>query len=80
MTGGEPLVRRGIVDFIRELGALPTSPEITLTTNGLLLAEMAADLPSPACPGQCQSRLAARKPFHLFSRRQGLHKVLAGLH
>jgi len=44
VTGGEPLVRRGIVDFIRELATLPTKPEITLTTNGILLADMAADL------------------------------------
>ena len=44
ITGGEPLVRRGIVDFIREMAVLPTRPEITLTTNGILLADMAFEL------------------------------------
>ena len=37
VTGGEPLVRRGIVDFIRSLKALPGVRQVTLTTNGLLL-------------------------------------------
>ena len=37
VTGGEPLVRRGIVDFIRSLKALPGIKQVTLTTNGLLL-------------------------------------------
>ena len=37
VTGGEPLVRRGIVDFIRSLKALPGVRQVTLTTNGLHL-------------------------------------------
>ena len=37
VTGGEPLVRRGIADFIRDLRALPGVKQVTLTTNGLLL-------------------------------------------
>ena len=37
VTGGEPLVRRGIVDFIHSLKALPGVRQVTLTTNGLLL-------------------------------------------
>jgi len=39
LTGGEPLVRRGIGTLIRELSALPTKPELALTTNGVLLAD-----------------------------------------
>lgn len=39
ITGGEPLVRNGVVDFIARLKALPGVEEITLTTNGTLLAE-----------------------------------------
>ena len=34
VTGGEPLVRRGIVDFIRSLKELPGVRQVTLTTNG----------------------------------------------
>lgn len=44
VTGGEPLVRRGVVDFIRALHRLPGLQEICLTTNGVLLAGMARDL------------------------------------
>ncbi len=39
ITGGEPLVRRGVVSLIAALRALPSSPEVLLTTNGLLLVE-----------------------------------------
>jgi cyclic pyranopterin phosphate synthase len=49
LTGGEPLLRNGVVEFVREL-ALMRSPEggepldIALTTNGHLLAELAQPL------------------------------------
>lgn len=43
LTGGEPLVRKGIVGFIRRLKALP-APDVRITTNGTLLADMAEDL------------------------------------
>ncbi len=42
--GGEPLVRKGIVGFLRELAGLPGLERLVLTTNGLNLAEMAQDL------------------------------------
>jgi cyclic pyranopterin phosphate synthase len=48
LTGGEPLLRREIVDLVRELAALRTVDgrplDLALTTNGHLLAEMAAPL------------------------------------
>lgn len=44
VTGGEPLVRRGVVDFIRNLTAINSIRDVGLTTNGALLAEMASDL------------------------------------
>ncbi len=44
LTGGEPLLRRGVTGFIRRLGALPCIEEVTLTTNGLLLAPLADEL------------------------------------
>ncbi|HTR24628.1 MAG TPA: GTP 3',8-cyclase MoaA [Terriglobales bacterium] len=48
LTGGEPLLRKGIVEFVRELAGLRTlhgeKPEIALTTNGHLLAEIALPL------------------------------------
>jgi cyclic pyranopterin phosphate synthase len=44
LTGGEPLVRRGILDFIRELIAIPGLEDIRLTTNGVLLPQTAEQL------------------------------------
>ncbi|WP_028583176.1 GTP 3',8-cyclase MoaA [Desulfogranum mediterraneum] len=44
LTGGEPLLRRGVIDFIRQLGALDKLTDIRLTTNGVLLEKYAADL------------------------------------
>lgn len=44
LTGGEPLVRRGIESLIRGLRAIPEIEDITLTTNGVLLEEMALGL------------------------------------
>jgi cyclic pyranopterin phosphate synthase len=48
LTGGEPLLRKGIVDFVRDLSKLRTvegcKPDLAMTTNGHLLAEVAAPL------------------------------------
>lgn len=44
VTGGEPLVRKGVVEFIEKLSTIVRIKEIVLTTNGLLLGTMAADL------------------------------------
>jgi len=48
ITGGEPLLRKGVIDFVRELSALRTvdgdSLDLAITTNGHLLADMAQPL------------------------------------
>ena len=44
LTGGEPLVRRGLLDICRGLRAITELEELCLTTNGSLLAELAAPL------------------------------------
>ncbi|MHB8092939.1 MAG: GTP 3',8-cyclase MoaA [Syntrophales bacterium] len=44
ITGGEPLVRRGIVDFVKSLGTINKLSDISMTTNGILLKEFAAEL------------------------------------
>jgi GTP 3',8-cyclase len=44
VTGGEPLVRRGALEFIRCLHQVPGIEEVCLTTNGVRLAELAPDL------------------------------------
>jgi cyclic pyranopterin phosphate synthase len=44
LTGGEPLVRKGIIGFIEQLNAIEGIEEINLTTNGILLKQYAKDL------------------------------------
>jgi GTP 3',8-cyclase len=43
-TGGEPLLRRGLVDIVRAISALSPRPSTMLTTNGIGLARLAATL------------------------------------
>lgn len=44
ITGGEPLLRANLADLIGELTTIPGIEDIALTTNGVLLAQHAADL------------------------------------
>lgn len=44
LTGGEPTIRPHVEDLIRQMKAFPGIEEISMTTNGLLLPRMAADL------------------------------------
>lgn len=44
LTGGEPLVRRGIVALCRMIKEIDPSIELSMTTNGSMLSEYAADL------------------------------------
>lgn len=44
ITGGEPLVRKGVVDFINELSKINGITDLSMTTNGVLLEEFAEPL------------------------------------
>ena len=44
LTGGEPLVRRDLPRLVAQLAAIPELEDLTLTTNGSLLARLAAPL------------------------------------
>src|SRR5215470_7331808 len=48
LTGGEPLLRKGLVDFVRDLATLRTlagaTPDLAITTNGHLLEDLAEPL------------------------------------
>ena len=50
VTGGEPLVRRGIVEFIASLRRFSGIEDISLTTNGVLLADLAEALAQAGKP------------------------------
>jgi len=44
LTGGEPTVRPAVVDLVGAIGAVPGIRELSMTTNGILLEYLAADL------------------------------------
>ena len=44
ITGGEPLVRKGVVNLVRMLGGIKGIQDLSMTTNGTLLADYAGDL------------------------------------
>lgn len=80
ITGGEPLVRKGVLDFIAAAAAMDGVDELALTTNGLLLEEMAAGLSSAGLK-RVNVSLDTLKPelYEKVTRRQGLEQVLRGL-
>ncbi|MCL1802878.1 MAG: GTP 3',8-cyclase MoaA [Eubacteriaceae bacterium] len=51
VTGGEPLARKGCVDFIKDLKALPGIQAVTLTTNGVLLEPYIEELAQAGLDG-----------------------------
>lgn len=80
LTGGEPLLRRGLADLVALLGRVPGIEELSLTTNGLLLAEQADGLRRAGLHRLNVSLDALREEvFERIARRQGLDRVLAGL-
>ncbi|PCC72634.1 cyclic pyranopterin monophosphate synthase subunit MoaA [Nannocystis exedens] len=78
LTGGEPTVRRGLVELVAALAAIPI--DVVLTTNGARLAEMAAPLRRAGLRGLTVS-LDSLDPgrFAAITRRGVLAEVLAGL-
>ena len=51
ITGGEPLVRRGCTELIREMKKLPGVEQVTMTTNGQQLAAAAGELADAGLDG-----------------------------
>jgi GTP 3',8-cyclase len=44
VTGGEPLIRRGVISFLRTVGQIDGIADLAITTNGTRLEEFAADI------------------------------------
>jgi len=80
ITGGEPTVRIGIIDFLSKLSVIPGLRHLALTTNGLLLDQMAADL-YQAGVQRLNVSLDSLNPvtFYKITRGGDLLKVLSGL-
>jgi cyclic pyranopterin phosphate synthase len=79
LTGGEPLARRGVAALVRLLAALAPD-DLALTTNGLHLAEAAAELKAAGL-GRVSVSLDTLRPrrFEAITRRKGLARILAGI-
>ncbi len=82
LTGGEPLVRRDILQLVSRLGAEVGRGlrELTMTTNGSQLARFAKDLRAAGLR-RVNVSLDTRDPdkFRSITRRGDLSKVLAGI-
>jgi len=44
LTGGEPLMRKDVIDIVKEVAAIPDLTDLSMTTNGTLLEPLADDL------------------------------------
>ncbi len=80
LTGGEPLVRHGVLTLCERLSALHGLDELALTTNGALLGTMARDLRS-AGVRRLNISLDTLRParFRAITRRGELADVLGGI-
>jgi GTP 3',8-cyclase len=80
LTGGEPLVRRGIPDLVAQIAAIPGITDVGLTTNGILLAPMARAL-YDARLRRINISLDTMDParFLELTRRTGWEQVIEGI-
>jgi cyclic pyranopterin phosphate synthase len=80
LTGGEPTVRKGIVDLVKRVRAIAGIEQVVMTTNGHLLDELAAPL---AAAGLSAVNISVdtleTERFAQLTGRGDLAKVLAGL-
>ncbi len=80
VTGGEPLVRRDLPVLIRHLSAIPQVRDLALTTNGVLLPELAGPLYEAGLRRlNVHLDTLDRERFREITRRDDLERVLAGL-
>jgi GTP 3',8-cyclase len=78
LTGGEPTLRPDVVDLVRRFAAL--GPEVSMTTNGMRLTELAGPLVQSGL-ARVNVSLDTLRPdrFRELTRRPGLDRTLAGL-
>lgn len=80
LTGGEPLVRPGVVDLVQMLAEIPEIEDISLTTNGILLEKLAHPLKQAGLK-RVNVSLDTLKPekYQRICRGGSLEAVLRGL-
>lgn len=81
LTGGEPLMRKGLPTLVRMLCSVPGIRDVGLTTNGLLLANQAQAF-YDAGLRRINISLDTLNPtsFRKITRRDGLDQVIEGIH
>jgi cyclic pyranopterin phosphate synthase len=80
LTGGEPLVRKGLPTLVAKLASIPGIRDVGLTTNGILLAPIARDLWNAGLR-RINISLDTLDPgrFLELTRRTGLDQVIEGI-
>ena len=80
LTGGEPTLRKDLVDITRSLSALPGIKHVGMTTNGIVLHRHLAALQAAGL-SQLNISLDTLRPdrFERMTRRKGLEKVLRAI-
>lgn len=80
VTGGEPFVRKGCMDFLKQLKALPYTEQVTITTNGTLLGEFLPELKNMGIDG-INISLDTLNPqtFEQITRQKGQELVLKNI-
>jgi len=80
LTGGEPLVRHGIIDLVKRLKKINGIKELTMTTNGLLLSTMARQL-KEAGLDRVNISMDSMKPdvYHTLTRGGKVEEALEGI-
>src|SRR5580692_11297890 len=80
LTGGEPLLRKGLAKLIRRLGAIEGIEDLALTTNGVLLADQAQELYDAGLRRlNIHLDTLDRERFKQITRRDDFGKVMNGI-
>lgn len=80
LTGGEPLLRRDVPDLVSRLASRPWMRDLAMTTNGVLLADAAAELKRAGLHRLTVSLdTLKRERFRELARVDAFDKVLAGI-
>lgn len=80
ITGGEPLIRRGVCDLVRMIKNVSGVEQVTLTTNGVLLADYIDELSDAGIDGiNISLDTLDRNLYRKITGTDALDKVLAGL-